>query len=216
MNQCRPGVQGACRQRYRLLAEPPLARIAAMAGLPSASSAARHPVSAPETSPRHAQDRRPRRRSGRGLRACTDRSRLERARGRHRSTPPSAGSDGRQALGPLGKAQRQRRKHCFSDRRGIFREALVGATSISPRMRSRRTVAPRVFARCSELSVRNSAKSSDPFPPLNGGFGLFINLIHRQPGFTASLMGLAPYGEPLRTYRCRGPANRLNEAPKHP
>jgi hypothetical protein len=126
-----------------------------------------------------------------GLEAAID----QRHRPRHRG-----GSDGRQALGPLGKAQRQRRKQCFSDRRGIFREALVGATSISPRMRSRRTFAPRVFARCSELSVRNSAKSSDPFPQLNGGFGLFIDLIlppaglYREPHgdwpHTASPCGL--------------------------
>ena len=34
------------------------------------------------------------------------------------------------------------------------------ATSISPRTRSCRTMASRIFSRCSELSVRNSANSS--------------------------------------------------------
>jgi hypothetical protein len=43
-----------------------------------------------------------------GLEAAID----QRRRPRHRR-----GSDGRQALGPLGKAQRQRRKQCFGDRR---------------------------------------------------------------------------------------------------
>jgi nucleotide-binding universal stress UspA family protein len=37
------------------------------------------------------------------------------------------------------------------------------ATSISPRTRSRRTIALKAFCRCSELSVLNSAKSSDTF-----------------------------------------------------
>ena len=48
------------------------------------------------------------------------------------------------------------------------------ATSISPRTRSRRTMASSVFERCSELSVRNNAKFSDPFPQLTIGSGLSI------------------------------------------
>ena len=48
------------------------------------------------------------------------------------------------------------------------------ATSICPRTRSWRTMALNVFSRCSELSVRNSAKSSDTFPHPSVALGPLI------------------------------------------
>ena len=87
------------------------------------------------------------------------------------------------------------------------------ATSISPRTRSRRTIAPSVFRRCSRLKFRNRARSSDPLSQANVASGLFIDIIlpsgglDREPFGTCRRFGVTGRvgwpsgGSPL--YRCR-------------
>ena len=78
------------------------------------------------------------------------------------------------------------------------------ATSISPRTRSWRTMALKVFSRCSELSVRNSAKSSSTFPHPSVALGPLIG----GTRFDYRAPMLAPGGRRGERYKGDGPAPR--------